>query len=69
MGTMMGAMILQPLMGWVLDRHWAGTMVSGVRIYPLEGYQSAFSLMIISSILAAILICFTTETRCQQKTH
>ena len=68
MGTMMGVMVLQPLMGWVLDRHWAGTMVNGVRIYPLEGYQSAFSLMIISSILAAILICFTTETRCQQKT-
>ena len=69
MGSMAGPMVLQPLMGWVLDRHWAGTMVNGVRIYPLEGYQAAFSLMIISSILAAILISFTTETRCQQKIH
>jgi len=67
MGSMAGPMVLQPLMGWVLDKHWAGTMVNGVRIYPLEGYQAAFSLMIISSILAAILIFLTAETWCKQR--
>ncbi len=69
MGYMIGPMVLQPLMGWVLDRHWAGRMENGVKIYPLEAYESAFSIMMIGLIIAVILSSLTTETRCQQKTH
>jgi hypothetical protein len=57
---------LQPVMGWVLDRNWNGVLAKGIKIYHLEAYESAFSLMIIGSILAAVLICFTTETHCRQ---
>ncbi|MDD5475553.1 MAG: MFS transporter [Syntrophales bacterium] len=66
-GIMTGPMLLQPAMGWILDRSWDGVMISGVKIYQLEAYQSAFSLMIAGSILAAVLICFTTETGCRQR--
>jgi len=66
MGAMIGPMVLQPVMGWVLDRNWDGTMESGIKVYHLGAYQSAFSLMMIWSILAAVLICFTTETHCRQ---
>jgi MFS family permease len=66
MGVMIGPMILQPVMGWVLDRNWNGVLAKGIKIYHLEAYESAFSLMIIGSILAAVLICFTTETHCRQ---
>lgn len=66
MGVMTGPMVLQPVMGWVLDRKWDGTMEAGIKVYHLGAYQSAFSLMMIWSILAAILICFTTETHCTQ---
>ncbi|MCF8145268.1 MAG: MFS transporter [Deltaproteobacteria bacterium] len=66
MGVMTGAMVLQPVMGWVLDRNWSGGLENGVKIYQLNAYQSAFSLMIMGSILSAVLICFTTETHCRQ---
>lgn len=66
MGVMMGPMVLQPVMGWVLDKNWNGTLENGIRIYHLAAYRSAFSLMMIWSILSAILLCFTTETHCRQ---
>lgn len=66
MGVMLGPMILQPLMGWVLDRHWNGVMENGVRIYDLGAYHSGFALMVVWSAVAAVLMGFTTETHCRQ---
>lgn len=66
MGVMMGPMILQPLMGWVLDRQWDGRLIDGVRMYDLAAYRSAFLVMIAWSILAVVLIALTTETYCRQ---
>ncbi len=66
MGVMIGPMALQPVMGWILDRTWDGTLENGVKLYHLGAYQSAFSLMMIWSIVSAVLICFTTETHCRQ---
>jgi MFS family permease len=68
MGVVAGAMILQPAVGWLLDRQWQGQMVDGLRIYSLEAYQVAFSLMLAWVILAFILIFFTRETYCRQLT-
>jgi MFS family permease len=66
MGVMMGPMILQPAMGLVLDRYWKGVLESGIRIYGLGAYRAAFVLMMGWSILAIVLVAFTTETRCRQ---
>jgi MFS family permease len=66
MGYMMGPMILQPLMGWVLDRGWKGAMVGGVRVYDLEAYRAAFTFMVGLSALAVVLLFCTTETHCRQ---
>lgn len=33
MGTMMGPMMLQPAVGWILDHQWRGAMDQGIRIY------------------------------------
>lgn len=66
MGVMMGPMLLQPVMGWVLDRHWGGGMANGARIYGLEAYHSAFLFMIAFSIMAVLLITLTDETHCRQ---
>ncbi|MGB5452506.1 MAG: MFS transporter [Sedimenticolaceae bacterium] len=65
MGVMMGPMLLQPAVGWMLDRSWQGEMVDGVRVYGLEAYRSGFSLMLAWLTLAFILILFTRETRCR----
>jgi len=66
MGSMLGAMILPPAIGWVLDLSWRGTIVGGVRIYDLAAYRSGFVLIIIFSILSTLAIGFTAETHCRQ---
>jgi len=66
MGVMMGPMLLQPVMGLVLDKHWGGVMENGIRIYDLGAYRAAFTLVMGWSILAIVLIALTTETKCRQ---
>ena len=66
MGVMTGPMILQPVMGWLLDKNWNGTLESGVRLYDLGAYRSAFFVMMAWSVMSAILICFSKETHCRQ---
>lgn len=65
MGVMMGPMLLQPGVGWMLDRYWQGEMAAGVRVYSLEAYRNGFSLMLGWIALAAVLILFTRETHCR----
>jgi MFS family permease len=65
MGVMMGPMLLQPGMGWMLDRAWQGEMADGVRIYSLDAYQGGFGLMLAWLALALVLILFTRETHCR----
>jgi MFS family permease len=66
MGVMLGATVLQPAVGWVLDRRWEGTLHEGVRIYSLAAYQAGFWLMMGWILIALVLLFFTRETRCRQ---
>ncbi len=65
-GVMSGPMLLQPAVGWMLDRMWQGQQQTGVRIYDLPAYQAGFNLMLAWAALAALLILFTRDTHCQQ---
>ncbi|BBO72918.1 MFS transporter [Desulfosarcina widdelii] len=66
MGVMTGPMILQPAVGWVLDRMWAGDIASGVRVYSIDAYRSGFALMLAWITLSFVLLFFTRETGCRQ---
>jgi MFS family permease len=66
MGVMTGGMVMQPVIGWVLDLRWAGTLVNGVRVYDLAAYQAAFSLVFIWGALALLMLGLARETRCRQ---
>ena len=66
MGVMMGPTLLQPAVGWVLDRCWQGDLLAGVWIYSLEAYRAAFTLMIAWAALSLVLLFFTKETYCRQ---
>lgn len=71
MGVMIGGMIMQPLIGWMLDRQWKGDVVggaSGVRIYDLAAYQGAFVLIFVWGALSLVLLLCTRETHCRQIT-
>jgi len=66
MGYMIGPMLLQPVMGFLLDLMWDGTVHDGVRLYSLAAYRGAFVVMIAFSTMAIILLLFTQETYCRQ---
>jgi MFS family permease len=66
MGVMLGPMLLQPAVGWVLDRQWQGTMVGEARIYELSAFRAGFSFMLAWAVLALICVVFSRETNCRQ---
>ncbi len=66
MGIMAGPMLLQPAVGFMMDRYWQGELVNGVRIYGIDAYHAGFALMIIGAVMSAILIWFVRETHCRQ---
>jgi nitrate/nitrite transporter NarK len=66
MGSILGPMILQPVIGWMLDLSWRGTLSGGVRIYDPAAYRSAFVLIIVFSVLSVLSIAATAEARPRQ---
>jgi nitrate/nitrite transporter NarK len=66
MGMEMGPLILQPVIGRVLDLRWDGLSENGIRIYDLSAYHVAFIAMIGLSLLGTMIIPFAKETYCQQ---
>ena len=67
-GVMFGPMLLQPAVGWVLDVKWEGAVSGSVRVYSLEAFQSGFTLMLVWAVLSFVLLFFTRETHCRQRT-
>lgn len=63
-GPFVGAALMQPIFGWVLDQNWQGTIEQGVKIYPLTAYQSAFWFCIVIVIIGLIFTLLIKETRC-----
>ena len=62
MGPLLGGMLLQPAVGWLLDRHWRGATAAGARIYDASAYQAAFSLMAACIVVSLCLLPFARET-------
>ena len=63
MGMMLGGMLMQPLVGVVLDRYWKGAMLNGARVYDLEAYQRGFALMLAWAAVALVALAFVRENR------
>jgi MFS family permease len=66
MGSMAGAMLLQPLIGAVLDRYWSGALFAGVRLYDAGAYRAAFLLMLAWLAIALAAAAATRETHARQ---
>lgn len=52
----MGPTLLQPAVGWMLDRGWNGQMLNGARIYDLAAYHGGFNLMFGWIVAAFVLL-------------
>jgi hypothetical protein len=66
MGVMLGGLVMQPLVGYMLDRQWSGAMSNGVRAYDFAAYRDGFALFLAWGALSLVLLAFTRETRCRQ---
>lgn len=62
MGPLLGGMLLQPAVGWILDRHWLGIVVDGSRIYDAAAYRAGFSLLVACIVVSLCLIPLARET-------
>jgi sugar phosphate permease len=64
-GSFLGAGILQPLVGWVMDRAWDGSMLHGARLYSPQNYQTGLLIMFVFALCGLIGACFIRETYCR----
>jgi MFS family permease len=66
-GNMIGAMLMQPAVGWVLDRAWDGGLESGMRVYSFAAYRLGFVLMLTWLLAVVVVTGLTRETHCRQQ--
>jgi hypothetical protein len=65
MGVMAGPMLLQPVIGRVLEASWRGAEANGVPVYDFASYRAGFSLMAGWCAIAAVLVALARETGCR----
>jgi len=61
MMNMIGIALAQPLVGYFLDQLWQGQIEHDIRIYSLEAYQQALSLLPVGLLLAMCFVPFIRE--------
>jgi MFS family permease len=67
MGNMVCAMLMQPAVGWVLDRTWDGSIENGMRVYSFAAFRTGFASMLAWLVAAVLVTAFTRETHCRQR--
>lgn len=64
-GGFFGAAVMQPLVGWLMDLVWTGTMANGVRVYSLGDFRFGLSIVVAMAFFGLIAAFFVRETRCK----
>ena len=64
-GCFIGTALAQPLVGYIADLTWDGTMAAGVRIYSAADYQNGFIAMVLFAIMALGAAFRVKETYCR----
>jgi MFS family permease len=67
-GLFLGAAIMQPAFGWVMDLTWDGTLVEGVRRYGPLDYRQGLWLSLAFAVLALVASLRIRETFCRNLT-
>jgi MFS family permease len=65
MGVILGGLLMQPLVGFVLDRHWDGRIENAARVYDYAAYRWAFGCMLAWIVLSLALLPIMRETYCR----
>jgi len=67
--VMAAGAIFQPLIGWLLDQNWDGTLQAGARIYSVGTYRTAFLAIVISGTVSVLMGLLMGETHCRNVTQ
>jgi predicted MFS family arabinose efflux permease len=65
MGGFLSGALLQPAVGWIMDRRWSGAMADGVRLYAPEDYRWGLLLLAIAAWFGAAAAWRIRETHCR----
>jgi sugar phosphate permease len=66
MAVILGGVLFQPLVGFVLNSNWNGAIVDGLHYYSLDNYRTALVLLPICSVIGILSSLFlVTETNCR----
>lgn len=60
--VMMGGVILQPGIGYLLQLNWSGQTINNIPIYSLEAYQTSLLAIALGALLASAVAFFMRET-------
>ncbi|HEY8887990.1 MAG TPA: MFS transporter, partial [Gallionella sp.] len=64
-GTFLGAAVLQPLVGWVMDQGWDGRLLAGARVYSEQNYQIGLGIMLAFAFVGLLGALTIRETNCR----
>lgn len=62
--TVASGAVLQPLIGWLLDRAWTGGLQDGVRQYTIENFHAAFVSLFLWTLAGFLITLTLRESRC-----
>jgi sugar phosphate permease len=62
-GVMLGTLVQMPVIGLILDAHWQGVAINGVRQYDVAAFQAGLIFLLAWVGLAMLLLAFTREPR------
>lgn len=70
MNVILGATMLQPITGYLLNYFWDGKMLDGYPVYGLDGYIISFSILPIFALVGLLLCHYgIKETHCKKQYH
>ena len=64
MMNMIGIALIQPLIGFILDNMWQGSLEHHIRLYPLFAYQVALIILPLGIFMSLCLLPAIKETHC-----
>ena len=64
-GVFLGPAILQPAVGWLMERTWDGRMEAGVRIYSAADWRNGMLLLTVAAVAGWLATLLVTETGCR----
>lgn len=68
-GIFLGPAILQPVVGWLMERTWDGKIEAGVRIYSAGDWRNGILLMALAAAAGWVATLFVRETGCRNIHH